>query len=184
MLTIFFLQPPCFDDWIVRGLLTRLSVGVMVLGLISCSPGKVEQNHKNLAPIYSVPAYTADRDPSKDLMMSTKQAQSQQKRILLKVGGNWCSWCRTLDQFVHDNRTVRAALNRNFIIMKVNYSEKNPNEKFLSAYPAILEFPHFYVLDSNGELLHSQGTADLEQGQSYNEAAFLAFLRKWSPSAD
>jgi len=184
VLTIFSLQPLYFDEWIARGLLTRLSAGVMVIGLSSCSAGKVEPNHKNLEPIYSVAAYTADRDPSKDLLMSTKQAQSQQKRILLQVGGNWCSWCRTLDQFVHDNRTVRAVLNRNFIIMKVNYSEKNPNEEFLSAYPEILEFPHFYVLDSNGVLLHSQGTADLEQGQSYNEAAFLAFLRKWSPAAD
>jgi hypothetical protein len=37
------------------------------------------------------------------------------------------------------------------------------------------------VLDSDGKLLHSQGTAVLEEGKGYNESAVLKFLEKWAP---
>ena len=65
--------------------------------------------------------------------------------------------------------------------MKVNYGEKNRNEEFLKAYPKVPAYPHFFVLDQAGEFLHSQGTAELESGSSYDEAVFLAFLKKWQP---
>ena len=65
--------------------------------------------------------------------------------------------------------------------MKVNYSDKNRNEGFLKAYPKVPAYPHFFVLDSDGTFLHSQGTAELEEGRGYNEKVFLGFLAKWQP---
>ena len=67
--------------------------------------------------------------------------------------------------------------------MKVNYSDKNRNERFLKAYPKVPAYPHFFVLDSDGTYLHSQGTAELEEGRGYNEKVFLKFLAKWQPKA-
>jgi hypothetical protein len=66
--------------------------------------------------------------------------------------------------------------------MKVNYSNENANKDFLSNYPAVPGYPHFFVLESDGRFLHSQGTAELEEGRGYNEQVFLAFLEKWSSS--
>jgi hypothetical protein len=63
--------------------------------------------------------------------------------------------------------------------MKVNYSDENPNTEFLERYPEIPGYPHFFVLDSDGTFLHSQGTAELEEGNGYNLQVFLAFLDKW-----
>lgn len=65
--------------------------------------------------------------------------------------------------------------------MKVNYSEKNTNEPFLKQYPKIPAYPHFFVLDRNGQFLHAQGTAELEEGRGYDEKVFLDFLTKWKP---
>ena len=65
--------------------------------------------------------------------------------------------------------------------MKVNFSEENRNADFLSPYPTIPGYPHLFVLDSEGTFLHSQGAGELEQGRSYNQEAFLAFLERWSP---
>jgi len=65
--------------------------------------------------------------------------------------------------------------------MKVNMSEENDNEAFLSAYPEVPAYPHFFVLDSDGTFLHSQNTAELEQGQGYHEERFLEFLSQWKP---
>ena len=65
--------------------------------------------------------------------------------------------------------------------MKVNMSDENDNAEFLSGYPQVPAYPHFFVLDQDGTLLHSQGTGKLEEGQGYDEDLFLAFLKTWSP---
>ena len=70
-------------------------------------------------------------------------------------------------------------LRQHFLIMKVNYSDENKNAVFLANYPNVPAYPHFFVLESDGTLLHSQGTAELEEGKGYNEQIFLAFLDKW-----
>jgi len=88
-----------------------------------------------------------------------------------------------LDEFVHENSAVAANLKSNFLIMKVNYSDKNRNIEFLKAYPKVPAYPHFFVLDGDGTFLHSQGTADLEEGRGYNEKVFLEFLTKWQSKA-
>ncbi len=78
---------------------------------------------------------------------------------------------------------MAAHLNKNYLLMKVNYSNENPNKSFLKAYPKVPAYPHFFVLDSHGKFLHSQGTAELEEGRGYDEKVFLAFLTKWQPKA-
>jgi hypothetical protein len=65
------------------------------------------------------------------------------------------------------------------LVLKVNYSTDNKNADFLSKYPTIPGYPHFFVLDSDGTFLHSQGTGALEEGRGYNEQVFLDFLDKW-----
>jgi hypothetical protein len=64
--------------------------------------------------------------------------------------------------------------------LKVNYSKENPNETFLSHYPKIADYPHFFVLDSKGVLLHSQPTRGFEHGKKYNAGKIDAFLTKWA----
>ena len=78
---------------------------------------------------------------------------------------------------------MAAVLRQHFLIMKVNYSTENSNAEFLQDYPTVPAYPHFFVLESDGRFLHSQGTAELEEGRGYNESVFLAFLEKWQPAA-
>lgn len=89
---------------------------------------------------------------------------------------------RILDEFVQENQKVAAVLEQSFLIMKLNYSEENRNKEFLADYPKVPAYPHLFVLDSDGTFLHSQGTAELEKGRSYDEEVFLEFLTRWWPS--
>ena len=73
-------------------------------------------------------------------------------------------------------------MQQNFLIVKVNYSQENENQAFLANYPKVPAYPHFFVLDSDGTLLHSQGTGELEEGKGYNQQVFMAFLDRWKPS--
>lgn len=62
--------------------------------------------------------------------------------------------------------------------VKVNYSTENPNQEFLSHYPKIPDYPHFFVLDSKGTLLLSQPTHKFEHGRTYNAGKIEDFLKK------
>ena len=69
--------------------------------------------------------------------------------------------------------------------MKVNVSRENENELFLSAYPTFEVYPHIYVLESDGTLLHSQDTSELLVGRTREiEQHLLHFLERWSPTSD
>lgn len=85
-----------------------------------------------------------------------------------------------MTKYFADNEQVAAALARGYLILKVNYSEENQNEAFLKELPKIPGYPHLFVFDADGKLLHSQGTAELEEGKSYSEEAVLRFLEKWT----
>jgi thiol:disulfide interchange protein len=133
--------------------------------------------------VYTVKVYDPARDPADDLAATVRAAQAANKRIVLQVGGNWCGWCHKLDRYIAEHPAVAEALHDNFVIMKVNRSDENDNAEFLAHYPKIPGYPHWYVLESDGALLYSQGTAELEEGGSYSESALVEFLRAWSGQA-
>jgi len=121
------------------------------------------------------------RDPAKDVAAAAAAAQAQGKRVMVDVGGEWCVWCHILDGFIESNPDVRALVDENYVVVKVNWSRENKNEAFLSRWPAVNGYPHLFVLDASGKLLHSQDTGVLESGRGYDKAKFVEFLRKWAP---
>ena len=156
----------------------QLCFGVLLVGIIAAGC-------RQSGPVvtYSVDVYDPSRDPAVDLAATVAQAKASGKRILLQVGGDWCSWCHRLDAYIQVQPAVARALGENFILMKVNYSDENHNEAFLSQDPAIPGYPHWFVLDADGKLLHSQDTADLEAGETYSQPAILMVVDQWKASA-
>ncbi|MGE8233519.1 MAG: thioredoxin family protein [Stenotrophomonas sp.] len=144
-------------------------------------------NTPTAADIAAVAALNAQfdpaRDPVADLETAKVEAQRGGKRIMLDVGGEWCSWCHLLDAFMEGDSELRRFRDANYVWMKVNYSEDNENAAFLSRFPEIKGYPHLFVLDAEGKLLHSQFTGDLEKGKGYDRAKFDAFLKEWAPPA-
>ncbi|MCX8011134.1 MAG: thioredoxin family protein, partial [Ignavibacteria bacterium] len=120
------------------------------------------------------------RDAEKDIAAAIAEAKKSNKRILLDVGGEWCGWCKKLDKFFQENKDVFDYLHQNYVLVKVNYSKENKNEKVLSKYPKIKGYPHFFVLNKNGKLIHSQDTDELESGNGYDKEKIFKFLKKWS----
>ena len=125
--------------------------------------------------------YDPQADPAQQLAAAIGEATSSGRRIVLEVGGDWCVWCHHLHDFFASHDGVQKLWDESFVTVDVNVSQDNRNEAFLSHYPEIPGYPHFFVLSSKGELLHSQSTGDLEEGESYSKAAMLDFISQWAP---
>ena len=128
-----------------------------------------------------VTKYDPKRDAARDINDAVAEAKRTSRRILLVVGGEWCSWCHILENYFAAHPELKALRDKNFVTVKINYSDENPNEAVLSRYPPSEGYPHLFVLDSDGKFLHSQGTAVLESGKSYNLEKMNNFLTQWAP---
>ncbi len=120
------------------------------------------------------------RDAGSDVANAVALAKAQGKRVIVDVGGEWCSWCHILDGFIASNDDVKSLVGSRFVWVKVNYSKENKNEAFLSRWPPVAGYPHLFVLDAEGKLLHSQDTGELEAGKSYDKAKFVDFVSRWA----
>ena len=152
--------------------LVTFSLGATAL----CTP-------QNTAPSIAKPQrhkFDPKADAAKDIANAIKLATKQNKRILLDVGGEWCPWCHKLDEFFLTNKEAAKILKEKYVVVKVNYSQENKNETVLSKYPKIEGYPHLFVLDKSGKLLHSQNTGDLETGDHHDAAKVIPFLKKWA----
>lgn len=125
--------------------------------------------------------FDPNRDAVKDIAAGCAKAKKEGKRVILDVGGEWCPWCHKLDAMFHDNKTVADFLKANYVVVKVNFSQENENKEVLSKYPKIEGYPHLFVLDGDGKLLHSQDTGKLETGDHHDEEKVMTFLKKWAP---
>jgi thioredoxin-related protein len=124
--------------------------------------------------------FDPNRNAAKDIQDAITEAQRVNKRIILDVGGDWCIWCHRIDNFIESHKEINKYLDKNFILVKVNYSKENKNEEVLSKYPEISGYPHFFILESDGKFLHSQNTGELEQEKDYSAEKMMAFLKKWA----
>lgn len=143
------------------------------------------------APLAAAPADTTVRaihpaafnpaaDADKEIHLAIAEAGSSHKKILLDVGGNWCKWCKMLDAFFESTPDVSRLLHDKYVVVKVNFSKENENKAVLSRYPKVAGYPHFFVLNSDGTLLCSKNTGELEKGQGYDAVKMKAFLTQWA----
>lgn len=126
--------------------------------------------------------YDPKRDPEKDIQDAVAEAQRTGKRILLEVGGEWCSWCHIMDRYFEQNPKLLEFREQHFVMIKINFSPENENKRLLLRYPKIQGYPHIFVLETDGKLLHSQDTSPLESGKSYDLEKFFSFLKRWAPA--
>ena len=158
-------------------------ITIVLLSLLTLSSSALVAQEKDSMHVryVAVAEFDSTRDPVKDVGDAVVEAKRTGRRILLDVGGNWCKWCHYLDSFWEKNKDVADFLHEKFIYVKVNYSKGNENKDFLSKYPKIPGYPHFFVLNTDGTLLWSQDTSELESGQGHDHDKVLAFLKKWAP---
>jgi len=129
--------------------------------------------------------YDPSANAEKQIKEAVKDAQAKEKHVFVMIGGNWCPWCRKLHKFLSTQEEVNKILEKNYVMVKVNYSKENKNKEVLAdlGYPHRFGFPVLVILDENGERLHTQSTVFLEEGKGYSKKTIKEFLNNWSPKA-
>lgn len=163
----------------------RTALAALTAALLLTVPVTLPAMEAGEAPAWSK-VFDPTRDPAADLTQAMAMAQASGKRILVDVGGDWCVWCHILDGTFAANPDLVTLRDANYVLLKVHYDKKNnPNTAFLSRWPAAAGYPHLYVLEADGSLLHSQDTGQLElpkdKGKGHDPEALRAFLTKWAP---
>jgi len=125
--------------------------------------------------------YDPARDPQRDLATASAEAKRGGKHILVLVGGNWCPWCKILASSLQEEPDVAQLLQNHFVALKVSFSPENENAEFLFRFPPIDDYPHLFVLDEEGGLLHSQDADELMDEESDSTKKLLQFLERWKP---
>lgn len=157
-------------------------ISLFLISIILCINGVTAQN---LDTSEKKQLYDPSDDAKGEIAKAVKKAEIEGKHVFLQIGGNWCGWCILFDQKVSSNDTLRTFMENNYIVYHVNYSRENRNEDVLASlgFPQRFGFPVFVILDSNGNRLHTQNSAYLEEGRGHSSSKILEFLKHWSPTA-
>jgi thioredoxin-related protein len=121
--------------------------------------------------------YDPKRNPQQDLEYAKSIANN--RKILMIIGGDWCSWCNILDNYLKGDPELHNNLIENFVVLKIHFSRENISNEFLSNYPKINSYPHFIILRNDGTYIGEQNTELLESGDSYSKKLFEQFIDKW-----
>ena len=128
-------------------------------------------------------------NPTLDAMEQIEQAillaESENKHVLIQVGGNWCPWCIKIYQFIEQHPELDSVIHADYVLIHVNYSKENRNPEAMARldFPQRFGFPVFVILDTSGKRIHTQNTVYLEAENSYNEKIIFDFLVTWNRNA-
>lgn len=164
----------------MQALLCFVRLAAVAAVAVTCATMQPAFAQSNYTPVTK---YDPKRNAARDIDDAVAEAKRSNRRVLLEVGGEWCSWCHILDEYFDKHPDLTALRDKNFVTVKINFSEENPNKEVLSRYGEINGYPHIFVLDSDGKFLHSQGTGVLESGMSYDLEKMNDFLTQWAPRA-
>lgn len=129
--------------------------------------------------------YNPEADAQKDLAELVQRAETENKHILIQVGGNWCGWCKLFHDLTTTDEDLKKYIADQYLVYHLNYSKENTNKEILATldYPQRFGFPVFVILNSQGKRIHTQNSAYLEEGQGHSKKKVMEFLIAWSPDA-
>jgi hypothetical protein len=126
-------------------------------------------------------SYEPGRDAAADIKQALALAAASGRRVLVEVGGPWCSWCGIMDRFFAADAQALALRDAAFVTVKVFSRPSAPNPA-LAGYSKPAGYPHLYVLAPDGAVLESRDTTTLEAGLGYDSGKMAVFLEGWENS--
>jgi thiol:disulfide interchange protein len=127
------------------------------------------------------PVYDEKADARAQLAAALARAKTDNKRVLVQWGANWCGWCLKLHELCGSDARIRRKLQYEYEVVRVDVGRFDRNVELAEELGADFKgsgVPFLTVLDADGEPLVQQETGALEvPGEPrHDPARVLAFL--------
>ena len=134
--------------------------------------------------------YDETIDPIEQIDQALAKAKAEGKFVIAQVGGNWCPWCLRFAAFMEADSAGSEIVEKNFVYIHVNYHPRK-NKGNVRAQQMLKRlgncgrfgYPVMVVLDQNGQVVHIQDSAYLEEGKGYSHDKVMSFFKHWTPKA-
>ena len=124
--------------------------------------------------------YPANADAHKEIEEALKVAASNNQRVMLIFGGNWCYDCHVLDQALHEGEAAKI-FKDHFLLVHVDIGEGDKNLDLVKKYETTLDYgvPTVVLLNGSGRVIYSSTKGEFEQARRMMKKDLIAFLNEW-----
>ena len=121
--------------------------------------------------------YDESADAAADIAAALDLAKTDNTRVLIQWGANWCGWCKLLHQLFNEDRQIRREILYEYEVVYVDMGRFDKNLDLVEKFGAeIKSIPYLTILDSNGGVVINQHTEPLEEGSAHSPERVLEFL--------
>ena len=137
---------------------------------------------------YIVKDYDPRRDNVELVTKAMDRAADEDKQVLLILGGDWCGWCKILEDDIDESEELTAVISRHYVVAKVHCDSGSPGIRYKprkqpqygASFVTIRAkaYPHLVILDSDGKRLLSRDMGGLVENRRYSEPKLLRILNR------
>lgn len=137
--------------------------------------------------------YDETINPDVQITEAVVKAKQDGKFVVAQLGGNWCKWCIRFARFVEADPEIKSLVDDNYEFIHVNYNPRNEADNLDKdatakalrrlGNPVRFGYPVLVVLDSEGNVIHTQDSGFLESGEGYDKEKVIRFFETWTPAA-
>lgn len=147
--------------------------------LLTLAPSAPQEPPKEAPKARQV--YDEQADAAADVKAALARAKSENRRVLVVWGANWCGWCVKLaDVFAKDAELAKKLLYE-YDVVKVDVGNFDKHMELAASFGAEFKstgIPFLTVLAGDGKVLANQETGALELGEKHDPTKVLEFLTK------
>ena len=161
----------------------RVSLALCVVLVVLASPARAGEQD-----FYLVTDYDPGRDNVDLVTNAMRRAAREDKHVLLILGGDWCGWCKVLENDIDQSEELIDVLGRHYVVAKVHCDSGSPGIRYKprkqprygASFVTIRakSYPHLVILDSDGNRLLSRNMSGLVENRRYSEEKLLKLLNR------
>jgi len=113
-----------------------------------------------------------------EIIKALKKAKSNNKYILLQMGGNWCPDCRTLGEYF-SRPDIKKWLDERVILVSVDVGEWDRNLDIVEEYgnPISEGIPALVLLNPDNEVMFSTLAGELASARNMSKNDLVQWLK-------
>jgi len=125
--------------------------------------------------------YDTRADADAALAATIARAKASGKRVLIDLGGNWCTDCRILAA-VMELPELKAFVAKHYEVVEIDVGRMNKNMQIPARYgiTKLDGVPTVLIVETDGTLINATNSADLADARSMNPQGIANWLARWA----